>query len=82
MTNINQELSLLKTEIEDAVLLVDRTPFYLLNQSDGFSLYSQFIVTTLVPGLLQYADSNIFGLRFDDATQVLRFHFIFTITDN
>jgi len=76
MTNINQRLSMLKAEIEDTVLLVDRAPLQLLNQDDGFSPHSQFIVTTLNPGLLEYADSNIIGLRFDDATQVLPFFFL------
>ncbi len=68
---INQQLSLLKAEFDDTILLVDRAPFHLLDQANGFSPRSQFIVTTLNPGLLENTDSNIIGLRFDDATQVM-----------
>ncbi len=71
MSEINQQLSLVKGEIDDAVLLVDRAPLDLLEQADGFSLRSQLIATTLDPGLLENADINIIGLRFDDAIQVL-----------
>ena len=73
MNDINQQLSLVKAEIEDTILLVNRTPFDLLDRDDGFSPCFQFIVTTLNPGLLRYADNSIIGLRFDDATQVLYF---------
>ena len=68
--DISQELSQLKAEIDDIILLVDRAPFHLLDQDDGFTPRSQFIVTTVNPGLLEYADSNIIGLRFDSVTQV------------
>ena len=72
MNEINQQLSLVKGEIDDTVLLVDRAPLHLLEQAGGFSLLShQLIATTLVPGLLENADINIIGLLFDDATQVL-----------
>jgi len=69
--NVNQELSLLTAAIDETILSIDRAPFYLLDKADGFSPRSQYIVTALVPGLLEYADSNIIDLRFDDATQVL-----------
>jgi len=72
MTEINSEVSLLKAEIDDAILLsIDRAPFHLLHEDDGFTPSSQFIATTLNPGLRdEYADINIIGLRFDSSTQV------------
>jgi len=75
MTDMNQELSQLRAEIDETILLVDRAPLHLLDQFDGFSPGSQFIVTTLVPELLD-AEINIIGLRFDNDTQVLSYFFL------
>ena len=81
MIDINQKLSQLRAGIDETNLLVDRTPLHLLDHSDGFSPGSQFIVTTLVPQLLD-AEINIIGLRLDSGTQVLSYFFLLSRKKN
>ncbi|XP_057366542.1 structural maintenance of chromosomes protein 3-like [Daphnia carinata] len=70
-----------------AILMMDRAPFYLLDEADmaldasyrskvadmvgKFSQKSQFIAITFRPELLEHAD-NIIGVFFDAATQISR----------